>query len=95
VYKGQILEPIGSGGIHGLLGNVGTKLLDVVLGNPGRCSYRLYGAVGMVGKTGCQPMLPCAQHLACCTMFVLDSNKGTGFKGCTNYLRTAVPRMAT
>ena len=49
MYKGRILEPVGSGGIHGLLGSVGTKLLDVVLGNLGRCSCRLYGGVGMDG----------------------------------------------
>ena len=95
VYKGGILEPVRSGGIHGLLGSVGTELVDVVLGNPGRCSCRLYGVVGMASKTSCQPTLPCAQLLACCTMFVLDSNKGTQFAGCTNCLRTVVSRMAT
>ena len=31
VYKGGILEPVRSGGIHGLLGSVGTELVDVVL----------------------------------------------------------------
>jgi hypothetical protein len=49
-YKGWILEPVGSGGIHGLLGSVGTRLANVVPGNRGRCSYRLYGAMGMVPK---------------------------------------------
>ena len=95
VYKGGILEPVRSGGIHGLLGSVGTELVDVVLGNPGRCSCRLYGVVGMAGKTGYQPTLPCARRLACCTVSILDSNKGTRFAGCTNCLRTAVPRMTT
>jgi hypothetical protein len=63
---------------HGLLGNVGTRLADVVLGNRGRCSYGLYGAMGMVARTGCRATLPCAQHLACYTIFVLHSSKGTG-----------------
>jgi hypothetical protein len=52
VYRGRILEPVGSGGIHGLLGSVCTRLVDAVLDNRGICSYRLYGVVDMAGKTG-------------------------------------------
>jgi hypothetical protein len=40
----------------------------------------------MAAKTACRAALPCSQHLACCTIFVLHSSKGVGLTGCTNYL---------
>jgi len=63
-YTGRILEPVGSGGmhggIHGLLGIVHTELLAVGLDNSDICIYRVCGAVGMA----CQVTLQCARPLA-------------------------------